>query len=199
MVKNCRGKSRVEQTSPTTVLQVVLLFHRARLSNSSRVSALRGCIDLLHYLALSPTAPILRPASPAWSKPAGRSPTFSITAHLAARMPRRISTRTVTSSATHQALPVPEQIETPYDSNIHHLRRHWKWAAFSQFFFTFGPLLAMSDVTLIVSSSLNNYSTLHFLLCLQDVENDLVHSTNRVLSRIMQRLLVTLTQDRKIS
>ncbi|KAN0093108.1 hypothetical protein V8E55_003892 [Tylopilus felleus] len=96
-------------------------------------------------------------------------------------MPRRISTRAVTSSATHQALPVPEQIETPYDSNIHHLRRHWKWAAFSQFFFTFGPLLAMSDVTLI------------------DVENDLVHSTNRVLSRIMQRLLVTLTQDRKIS
>lgn len=32
----------------------------------------------------------------------------------------------------------------------------------------------------------------------QDLENDFAYSTNRVLSRIMQRLLVLLTQDRKI-
>ncbi|KAF8558093.1 hypothetical protein OG21DRAFT_1595512 [Imleria badia] len=96
-------------------------------------------------------------------------------------MPRRISTRTITSSATPLAPDVPQQPETPYDSNILQLRRHWKWAAFSQFFCTFSPLIAMSDVALV------------------DVENDLVHSTNRVLSRVMQRLLTTLTQDRKIT
>ncbi|KAG8213169.1 hypothetical protein J3R82DRAFT_11580 [Butyriboletus roseoflavus] len=96
-------------------------------------------------------------------------------------MPRRTSTRTVTTSATPHAPAIPQQLDTPYDSNIHQLRRHWKWAAFAQFFFTFSPIFAMPDVTLI------------------DVENDLVHSTNRVLSRIMQRLLITLTQDRKIT
>ncbi|KAF9223586.1 hypothetical protein BS17DRAFT_780857 [Gyrodon lividus] len=98
-------------------------------------------------------------------------------------MPRRTSNRTVTSSfATPQAPSVVLQLlETPYDSNIHQLRRHWKWAAFCQFFFTFNALLAMNDVTLI------------------DVEDDLAHSTNRVLSRIMQRLLITVTQDRKIT
>jgi hypothetical protein len=36
-------------------------------------------------------------------------------------------------------------------------------------------------------------------LTLIDVENDLVHSANQVLSRVMQRLLITLTQDRKIT
>lgn len=69
-------------------------------------------------------------------------------------MPRRTSTRTVTSSATPQAPVILQQLDTPYDFNIHQLRRHWKWAAFSQFFFTFSPLLAMSDVTLVVSSYL---------------------------------------------
>jgi len=36
-------------------------------------------------------------------------------------------------------------------------------------------------------------------LFLQDIENDLTRSTNFVLPHIMQRLLYTLTQDRKIS
>ena len=67
-------------------------------------------------------------------------------------MPRRASARTVTSPAPSQAHSAPQQLETPYDANIHQLRRHWKWAAFSQFFFTFSPLLAMTDVTLTVSS-----------------------------------------------
>lgn len=96
-------------------------------------------------------------------------------------MPRRTSAR-LTSSATPQAPSVSFQFPaSDADPNILQLRRHWKWAAFSQFFFTFNALFAMSDVTLI------------------DVENDLAYSTNRVLSRIMTRLLVTLTQDRKIS
>ncbi|KAG1821960.1 uncharacterized protein BJ212DRAFT_1334762 [Suillus subaureus] len=96
-------------------------------------------------------------------------------------MPRRTSTR-LTSSATPQAPSVSFQLPaSDADPNILQLRRHWKWAAFSQFFFTFNALFAMNDVTLI------------------DIENDLAYSTNSVLSRIMTRLLVTLTQDRKIS
>ncbi|KAG1882064.1 hypothetical protein F4604DRAFT_1921760 [Suillus subluteus] len=96
-------------------------------------------------------------------------------------MPRRTSAR-LTSSVTPQAPSVSFQLPaSDADPNILQLRRHWKWAAFSQFFFTFNTLFAMSDVTLI------------------DIENDLAYSTNRVLSRIMTRLLVTLTQDRKIS
>ncbi|KAF9243566.1 hypothetical protein BU15DRAFT_42854 [Melanogaster broomeanus] len=100
-------------------------------------------------------------------------------------MPRRTSTRTITSpSVTPQAPSVVLQpLESPYDSNTRQLRRHWKWAAFCQFFFSFNALFATNVVTLIAS----------------DVENDLVHSTNRVLSRIMQRLLITITQDRKIT
>ncbi|OJA10917.1 hypothetical protein AZE42_08233 [Rhizopogon vesiculosus] len=96
-------------------------------------------------------------------------------------MPRRTSTR-VASSVTPQATAVSFQLPiTAADPNILQLRRHWKWAAFSQFFFTFNALFAMNDVTLV------------------DIENDLAYSTNRVLSRIMTRLLVTLTQDRKIT
>ncbi|KAG1717855.1 uncharacterized protein EDB91DRAFT_1188088 [Suillus paluster] len=96
-------------------------------------------------------------------------------------MPRRTSAR-LTSSATPQASSVSFQLPAQdADPSILPLRRHWKWAAFSQFFFTFNTLFAMNDVTLI------------------DIENDLAYSTNRVLSRIMTRLLVTLTQDRKIS
>lgn len=96
-------------------------------------------------------------------------------------MPRRTSAR-LTSSVTPQAPSVSFQIPaSDADPNIIQLRRHWKWAAFSQFFFTFNALFAMNDVTLI------------------DIENDLAYSTNYVLSRIMTRLLVTLTQDRKIS
>lgn len=154
---------------------------------------------MLHHLALSQLHRYC--VLQAWSKPAGRSPTFFITAYLAAPMPRRTSTRTVTSSATPQASAVPQQLETPYDANIHQLRRHWKWAAFSQFFFTFSPMLAMADVTLTVSSHFipGTRHSHRVFLCPQDVENDLVHSTNRVLSRVMQRLLITLTQDRKIT
>lgn len=37
-------------------------------------------------------------------------------------------------------------------ANLHTLRQHWKWANFSQFFYTFAPLLAMPDVFLPVSA-----------------------------------------------
>lgn len=115
-------------------------------------------------------------------------------------MPRRTSTR-VTSSVTPQATAVAFQLLTPAaDPNILQLRRHWKWAAFSQFFFTFNALFAMSDVTLIVSTnSAHTYWDILSCSITQDIENDLAYSTNRVLARIMTRLLVTLTQDRKIT
>ncbi|KAF8802419.1 hypothetical protein BYT27DRAFT_7112212 [Phlegmacium glaucopus] len=69
----------------------------------------------------------------------------------------------------------------PSISNISLLRQQWKWAAFSQFFYTFSPLFAMSDVTL------------------DNIERDLVNATNDVLPRIMHRLLYTLSYDRKVS
>jgi hypothetical protein len=68
-------------------------------------------------------------------------------------MPRRTSAR-VASSATPQATSVAFQLPAPAaDPNVFQLRRHWKWAAFSQFFFTFNALFAMNDVTLIVSTN----------------------------------------------
>ncbi|TRM64914.1 hypothetical protein BD626DRAFT_400216 [Schizophyllum amplum] len=59
------------------------------------------------------------------------------------------------------------------------LRTNWKWAAFGQFFFTFNHLFNMEDVTL------------------DAIEDDLHHNTSLVLPRVMQRLLWTLTYDRK--
>lgn len=98
-------------------------------------------------------------------------------------MPRRTSNRVIyPSSTTYQPPAVPSQPPaSSLDPNISQLRRQWQWAAFSQFFFTFNALFAMTDVALA------------------DIENDLAFSTNRVLSRVMQRLLTVLTQDRKIS
>jgi hypothetical protein len=115
-------------------------------------------------------------------------------------MPRRTSAR-LTSSVTPQAPSVSFQFPaSDADPSILQLRRHWKWAAFSQFFFTFNALFAMNDVTLIVSTdSAYLWSTILSCKLSQDIENDLAYSTNRVLSRIMTRLLVTLTQDRKLS
>ncbi|KAI0749906.1 hypothetical protein C8Q80DRAFT_1120027 [Daedaleopsis nitida] len=40
------------------------------------------------------------------------------------------------------------QSDPEWADNLRTLRRHWKWANFSQFFYTFAPLLAMSDVFL---------------------------------------------------
>ncbi|KAJ7194258.1 hypothetical protein C8J57DRAFT_1108823 [Mycena rebaudengoi] len=64
--------------------------------------------------------------------------------------------------------------------NLTLLRTHWKWAAFSQFFFTFPHLFSMEDVSL------------------NDIEDDLARETNLFLPRVMARLLYVLSYDRKV-
>ncbi|KAH7919365.1 hypothetical protein BV22DRAFT_1023125 [Leucogyrophana mollusca] len=98
-------------------------------------------------------------------------------------MPRRTSSRALAASSStpqdsYAVLGLSANTTSP---DVLELRRQWKWAAFSQFFFTFNSLFAMNTVTLT------------------DIENDLAHSTSLVLPRVMQRMLQTLTQDRKIS
>ncbi|KAJ3734153.1 hypothetical protein DFJ43DRAFT_1130808 [Lentinula guzmanii] len=96
-------------------------------------------------------------------------------------MPRRASSRYTT------AKPAPEQYTSSatfpefLSEDLVILRKQWKWAAFSQFFFTFSPLFAMDDVSL------------------KDVEDDLYLGSSLVLPRIMVRLLYTLSYDRKVN
>lgn len=51
--------------------------------------------------------------------------------------------------------PPPRQPSAPEDgaylTSLALLRRNWKWAVFSQFYFTFAPLFAMNDVPISVS------------------------------------------------
>ncbi|KAJ7017514.1 hypothetical protein C8F04DRAFT_1085451 [Mycena alexandri] len=83
--------------------------------------------------------------------------------------------------------PDPDQLDPassapdPVDLNLARLRTHWKWAAFSQFFYTFSHLFAMEDVSLT------------------DIEDDLVRESNIFLPRVMARLLFILSYDRKVS
>ncbi|KAI9440096.1 hypothetical protein H4582DRAFT_1577070 [Lactarius indigo] len=97
-------------------------------------------------------------------------------------MPRRAA-----ASAT-PATPAPltgsthnQQLDDPFAPQVSLLRRQWKWAAFSQFFYTFAALFALHDVSLT------------------DIEDDLTRSTSIVIHRVIHRLLVTATQDRKLS
>lgn len=58
-------------------------------------------------------------------------------------MPRRAN-----HAVAYQDLSSPQpdlQLES-----LANLRTQWRWAAFSQFFFTFSPLFAMNDVSLAV-------------------------------------------------
>ncbi|KAI0759560.1 hypothetical protein BD413DRAFT_487618 [Trametes elegans] len=96
--------------------------------------------------------------------------------------------RTTTPATPAPAAPLPPaprdiaslaESDPQWAANLHTLRTHWKWANFSQFFYTFAPLLNMPDVFLA------------------DVEDDLARGTNLYLPRIMHRLLYTLSQDRK--
>ncbi|KZT65867.1 hypothetical protein DAEQUDRAFT_730916 [Daedalea quercina L-15889] len=101
-------------------------------------------------------------------------------------MPRRTLTpATPAPSLPPAVLPKdPAQLELSdpvWAANLRLLRRQWKWAAFSQFFYTFAPLFAMTDVSLV------------------DIEDDLARGISLYLPRIMTRLLYTLTQDRKLS
>ncbi|OJT13886.1 hypothetical protein TRAPUB_9555 [Trametes pubescens] len=101
-------------------------------------------------------------------------------------MPRRTTTP-ATPAPPAPLRPPPRDVailaesDPQWAANLHTLRQHWKWANFSQFFYTFAPLLAMPDVFL------------------PDVEDDLARGTNIYLPRIMHRLLYTLSQDRKIN
>ncbi|KAF8958323.1 hypothetical protein BDZ97DRAFT_60426 [Flammula alnicola] len=95
-------------------------------------------------------------------------------------MPRRSNTRASNLHTAPATSPQPPQHD-PESDNLALLRRQWRWAAFSQFFCTFSQLFAMNDVTVA------------------DIERDLVHQTNQVIPRIMQKLLYSLSYDRKVS
>ncbi|THH04166.1 hypothetical protein EW146_g10245, partial [Bondarzewia mesenterica] len=118
-------------------------------------------------------------------------------------MPRRSAALVTPASSTSRkvspALPPPLD---PFHDQLSLLRRQWKWAAFSQFFYTFANLFAMSDVKLTIPSCRVCHvrmNMLMFLSIFQDIEDDLTRSTSLVLPRVMHRLLVTLSGDRKLS
>ncbi|KAI0297293.1 hypothetical protein B0F90DRAFT_1740819 [Multifurca ochricompacta] len=97
-------------------------------------------------------------------------------------MPRRAATLITPATST----PLTDgtnnqQLDDPFVAEVSLLRRQWKWAAFSQFFYTFANLFALPDISLT------------------DIEDDLTRSTSIVIHRVMHRLLVTATQDRKLS
>ncbi|KLO05777.1 hypothetical protein SCHPADRAFT_883483 [Schizopora paradoxa] len=96
--------------------------------------------------------------------------------------PRTTARSLASSSSTPMPARGPPPVAQPVANSppqLLELRRHWKWAAVCQFFCTFATLIALDDVTVT------------------DIEEDLLNSTMIVLPRIMQRLLITLTQDRK--
>ncbi|KAJ3757319.1 hypothetical protein EV360DRAFT_46251 [Lentinula raphanica] len=96
-------------------------------------------------------------------------------------MPRRTSTRTVAADPAPEASTSSATFSQSLPENLIILRKQWKWAAFSQFFYTFSPLFNMDDVSL------------------KDVEDDLYLGSSLVLPRIMVRLLYTLSYDRKVN
>ncbi|KAI0048997.1 hypothetical protein FA95DRAFT_1557418 [Auriscalpium vulgare] len=99
-------------------------------------------------------------------------------------MPRRsaqaaLATPAASTPRRDASAPLPS--DDPFHPELTLLRRHWKWAAFSQFFYTFSVLFAMPDVSIT------------------DIEDDLTRSTSLVLPRVMLRLLLACTQDRKLT
>lgn len=118
-------------------------------------------------------------------------------------MPRRVlASATPGRTSSHVSFADVPSTDTTSLDNLAALRRQWKWAAFSQFFYTFAPLLAAPDVTLPVSfpaSVMCSLCSQHSSLPTQDIEDDLARGTALYLPRIMHRLLYTLTQDRKLS
>lgn len=85
-------------------------------------------------------------------------------------MPRRSQTRSaalatpaVASSSTasrnknaHLVVAQPIVNDDPFYPQVSLLRKQWKWATFSQFFYTFEPFFNMPDVKLSVSIHLHN-------------------------------------------
>lgn len=68
-------------------------------------------------------------------------------------MPRRAAPKPAESldPDPHQ-LDYPSEEADPSVKNLAQLRTNWKWAAFSQFFYTFSHLFQMEDVSLNVSA-----------------------------------------------
>ncbi|KXN84561.1 hypothetical protein AN958_12307 [Leucoagaricus sp. SymC.cos] len=98
---------------------------------------------------------------------------------MARRSGRTSLANSVHFSTPEQSTSLPQPPCLSEDLRL--LRTHWKWAAFGQFITTFSPMLNIPDVTI------------------NDVENDLVNDTRKVIPRVVQRLLYTLTYDRKIN
>ncbi|KAH9999208.1 hypothetical protein BJV74DRAFT_176427 [Russula compacta] len=97
-------------------------------------------------------------------------------------MPRRAAALATPATSTPLTdISHNPQQDDPFAAEVSLLRRQWKWAAFSQFFYTFASLFAIPDVSLT------------------DIEDDLTRSTSIVIHRVMHRLLVAATQDRKLS
>ena len=66
-------------------------------------------------------------------------------------MPRRAPALATPASSTPLTdISHNQQLDDPFATEISLLRRQWKWAAFSQFFYTFAALFAMPDVSLTV-------------------------------------------------
>jgi hypothetical protein len=114
-------------------------------------------------------------------------------------MPRRSSTRIAVSAAVAPDVPQVQLPLDPVSENFKNLRQHWKWAAFCQFYYVFFDLFNINDVSVEVHPISRLYSSVFDLEWPQDIENDLIHGTDVFLPRIMQRLLFTLSYDRKIS
>lgn len=80
------------------------------------------------------------------------SASFFRSSKLSTTMPRRNAARNITASSATPHTPSPSLAPQNFPpSTVLELRRQWKWAAFSQFFFTFAPLFNMDDVSIVVS------------------------------------------------
>jgi hypothetical protein len=67
-------------------------------------------------------------------------------------MPRRVlASATPGRDSSHVSFADIPAADTAYSDNLLLLRRQWKWAAFSQFFYTFAQLFAAPDIVLTVS------------------------------------------------
>lgn len=114
-------------------------------------------------------------------------------------MPRRSSTRVAASGALAPEVPQAQAPADPPSENLRNLRQHWKWAAFCQFFYVFFDLFNINDVSVEVRLRVVFLTPFSDTFWRQDIESDLIHGTDVFLPRIMQRLLFTLSYDRKIS
>ena len=114
-------------------------------------------------------------------------------------MPRRSSTRITALAAVAPEVPQVQQPLDPLSENFKNLRQHWKWAAVCQFYYVFFDLFSINDDSVEVRDIFRLYPCVFDVEWPQDIENDLIHGTDVFLPRIMQRLLFTLSYDRKIS